>query len=37
MNAFFVLLVLVVIALLVPVKYDPAFWLKDWAERRRKP
>lgn len=36
MNAFFVLLALVLIALLVPMKYDPTIRIREWLERRNR-
>ena len=35
MEAFIVLVLLVVFALLLPSKYDPAIRLKEWTERKR--
>jgi len=36
LQAGLILLVLVALAFALPVKYDPAFWLKDFNERWRK-
>jgi hypothetical protein len=34
MTIWLVPLILVIVVLLIPAKYDPAMWLKKWSERR---
>lgn len=36
MTVFFVLLTLVLIALLIPMKYDPTIRLREWFENRER-
>lgn len=35
-GAWLVLLLLVVVVLAIPCRYDPAIRLKEWTERKRK-
>jgi hypothetical protein len=32
----FVLVILILFWLVLPMKYDPAIWIRDWRRRNRK-
>jgi hypothetical protein len=34
--ALVVLVLLILFWLLLPIKYDPSIWLRDWIDERRK-
>lgn len=36
MDALIALILCIVIALLIPVRWDPAFWLMNWNEKWRR-
>jgi hypothetical protein len=36
-NELLVVVILVLVALLIPMRFDPAIRLREWLDRRRRP